>query len=84
MRWLIFTATMMRSGMVKLALVVRLSSSSSTVPVEMVRAPSATAWLMPPPLAVTSQRAALTLLPVKLSRNFFCMLLTLSMSSAQS
>ena len=36
MRWLIFTATMTRSGMVKVVRLVSVSSSSSAVPVEMV------------------------------------------------
>ena len=84
MRWLMFSATITRSGMVKVVRLMRLSSSSRAVPVEMVTAPSATLWVMPPPLATTSQRAGLTSVPLKLSRNFFCMLLILSMSSAQS
>ncbi len=84
MRWLMFTATMTRSGMVKVVRLVSVSSSSSVVPVEMVTAPSATVWVMPPPVAAISHRAGLISVPLKLSRNFFCMLLILSMSSVQS
>ncbi|WP_246524044.1 hypothetical protein [Neoroseomonas eburnea] len=83
-RWLRFTATMTRSGMVKAVRLVSTISSSRVVPVEMVTVPSATASAMPLPLAATSQRAGLISVPLKLSRNFFCMLLILSMSSVQS
>jgi hypothetical protein len=70
--------------MVKVVRLVRVSSSSSVVPVEMVTAPSAIVAAITPLVAATSQRAGLTSVPLKLSRNFFCMLLILSMSSAQS
>lgn len=84
MRWLRFSATMARSGTVKACRVVSASSSSSAVPVLMVSVPSATASDMPPPVEATSQRDGSTSVPLKLSRNFFCMLLILSMSSARS
>ncbi len=84
MRWLRLSATIARSGSMKLWRLSRTSSSSSVVPVEICALPLAMVRSMPLPVASTSQRVGLRTSPPKLSRKRRRMLLTLSMSSAQS